>query len=81
MANTKKTQEMLMNSIFEVFEKMFFVFLEPLDEDVKYDMISSINFTGLQTPRASKQEEPDLASLLSKSSSREKAGKSRSRAN
>jgi len=46
MANTKKTQEMLMNSIFEVFEKMFFVFLEPLDEDVKYDMISSINFTG-----------------------------------
>jgi len=35
-----------MNSIFEVFEKMFFVFLEPLDEDVKYDMISSINFTG-----------------------------------
>jgi CheY-specific phosphatase CheX len=35
-----------MNSIFEVFEKMFFVFLEPLDEDVKYDMTSSINFTG-----------------------------------
>ena len=46
MGNTKKIQEMLMNSIFEVFEKMFFVFLEPLDEDVKYDMISSINFTG-----------------------------------
>ncbi len=46
MGNTKKTQEILMNSIFEVFEKMFFVFLEPLDEDVKYDMISSINFTG-----------------------------------
>ena len=46
MGNTKKTQEMLMNSIFEVFEKMFFVFLEPLDEDIKYDMSSSINFTG-----------------------------------
>lgn len=46
MGNTKKIQEMLMNSIFEVFEKMFFVFLEPLDEDVKYDMISSINFVG-----------------------------------
>jgi CheY-specific phosphatase CheX len=46
MGNTKKIQEMLMNSIFEVFEKMFFVFLEPLDEDVKYDTISSINFTG-----------------------------------
>ncbi|MEN6373972.1 MAG: chemotaxis protein CheX [Smithella sp.] len=35
-----------MNAIFEVFEKMFFVFLEPVDEDVKYDMIASINFTG-----------------------------------
>lgn len=46
MANTKKIQEILMNSIFEVFEKMFFVFLEPTDEDVKYNMISSINFTG-----------------------------------
>jgi len=46
MGNTKKIQEMLMNAIFEVFEKMFFVFFEPLDGDVKYDMISSINFTG-----------------------------------
>jgi CheY-specific phosphatase CheX len=47
MENTKKIQEHLMNSIFEVFEKMFFVFLEPVDEDVKYDMIASINFIGL----------------------------------
>ena len=46
MGNTKKIQEILMNAIFEVFERMFFVFFEPLDEDVKYDMISSINFTG-----------------------------------
>ena len=46
MENTKKIQELLMNAIFEVFEKMFFVFLEPVDEDVKYDMIASINFTG-----------------------------------
>ncbi len=46
MENTKKIQEHLMNAIFEVFEKMFFVFLEPVDEDVKYDMIASINFTG-----------------------------------
>ncbi|MEN6623019.1 MAG: chemotaxis protein CheX [Smithella sp.] len=35
-----------MNAIFEVFEKMFFVFLEPVDEDIRYDMIASINFTG-----------------------------------
>ena len=46
MGNTKKIQELLMNAIFEVFEKMFFVFLEPLDEDVKYDMVTSINFSG-----------------------------------
>jgi CheY-specific phosphatase CheX len=46
MENTKKIQELLMNAIFEVFEKMFFVFLEPVDEDIKYDMIASINFTG-----------------------------------
>ncbi len=46
MENTKKIQDLLMNAIFEVFEKMFFVFLEPLDEDVKYEMIASINFTG-----------------------------------
>ena len=46
MGNTKKIQEQLMNAIFEVFEKMFFVFLEPLDEAVKYDMVTSINFKG-----------------------------------
>jgi CheY-specific phosphatase CheX len=46
MENTKKIQEMLMNAIFEVFEKMFFVFLEPIDEDIKYDMVASIKFTG-----------------------------------
>jgi CheY-specific phosphatase CheX len=46
MENTKKIQELMMNAIFEVFEKMFFVFLEPVDEDVRYDMIASINFTG-----------------------------------
>ena len=46
MENTKKIRELMMNAIFEVFEKMFFVFLEPIDEDVKYDMVASINFTG-----------------------------------
>lgn len=46
MGNTKKIQEMLMNSIFDVFEKMFFVFLEPCDEEMKYDMSTSIDFTG-----------------------------------
>ena len=46
MANMKKIQETLMNSIFEVFEKMFFVFLEPIDDDIQYDMVTSINFNG-----------------------------------
>jgi len=46
MVNTKKIQEMLMNSIFEVFEKMFFVFLEPFDEEIQYDMVTSIKFSG-----------------------------------
>lgn len=46
MENTKKIQDLLMNSIFEVFEKMFFVFLEPLDEEIKYEMITSIKFSG-----------------------------------
>jgi len=36
-----------MTSIFNVFEKMFFVFLEPLDEDIQYDMVTSIKFTGV----------------------------------
>ncbi|HQP26133.1 MAG TPA: chemotaxis protein CheX [Smithellaceae bacterium] len=43
----KKIQETLMTSIFNVFEKMFFVFLEPLDEDIQYDMVTSIKFTGV----------------------------------
>ncbi len=46
MGNTKKIQEMLMNSIFEVFEKMFFVFLEPFDDEIQYDMMTSIQFSG-----------------------------------
>jgi CheY-specific phosphatase CheX len=47
MVSMKKIQETLMTSIFNVFEKMFFVFLEPLDEDIQYDMVTSIKFTGV----------------------------------
>jgi CheY-specific phosphatase CheX len=49
MENIKKTSEMLMTSIFEVFEKMFFTFLEPLDEDEpawNYDFVTKIQFIG-----------------------------------
>jgi CheY-specific phosphatase CheX len=43
----KKIEEMLTTAIFEVFEKMFFVFTEPLRGDGGvYDMKSSISFIG-----------------------------------
>jgi CheY-specific phosphatase CheX len=64
MGNTKKIQELLMNAIFEVFEKMFFVFLEPVDEDVKYDMIASINFTGPMKGNIDVLFSRDLASAM-----------------
>ena len=47
MANIKKTEEMLMRSIFEVFEKMFFIFAEPSrDEALSCRMKASISFKG-----------------------------------
>ncbi|MDI6686607.1 MAG: chemotaxis protein CheX [Desulfobacterales bacterium] len=43
----KKIEEMIRISIFEVFEKMFFIFLEPLDdENNEYDMEAAIRFEG-----------------------------------
>lgn len=45
--NMKKIEEMTRLSIFEVFEKMFFLFLEPLnDEGNEYDMEAAIRFEG-----------------------------------
>ena len=45
--NMKKIEEMTRLSIFEVFEKMFFLFLEPLnDEGSEYDMEAAIRFEG-----------------------------------
>ncbi|MEA3414687.1 MAG: chemotaxis protein CheX [Thermodesulfobacteriota bacterium] len=43
----KKTEETMRLSIFEVFEKMFYIFLEPLkDESDEYDMEAAISFEG-----------------------------------
>ncbi len=43
----KKIQEIMRRSISEVFEKMFFLFLEPPDdEDITYDMEAAIRFEG-----------------------------------
>lgn len=48
MANIKTIQEMLTRSIFEVFEKMYYIFSEPLqgDDGTKYPMKSVIRFSG-----------------------------------
>jgi len=49
MENIKKIEEMLMKAIFEVFEKMFYVFAEPLRGDGDggvYHMKSAISFNG-----------------------------------
>ncbi len=47
MADMKKIQEILMNSIFDVYEKMFFVFLEPMEDAVSYNLTASIRFSGI----------------------------------
>ncbi len=45
--NMKKIRKIMRISIFEVFEKLFFVFLEPLDDaNDKYDMEAAIRFDG-----------------------------------
>lgn len=45
--NMKKIQETMTISIFEVFEKMFYIFLEPLDGEYNaYDMEAAIEFEG-----------------------------------
>ncbi len=47
MDDTLKIRRLLMDSIFEVFEKMFYLFLEPLDGEAgEYRYEASINFHG-----------------------------------
>ena len=43
----KKIEETMRSSIFEVFEKMFYIFLEPLDDESNdYDMEAAIKLDG-----------------------------------
>ena len=45
----KEVKERMMAAIFEVFEKMFYVFLEPVGDDCsEYDMGAAIQFSGAQ---------------------------------
>jgi CheY-specific phosphatase CheX len=47
MANIKKIEEILTTAIFEVFEKMFYIFSEPLPgSGGEYHMQAAINFSG-----------------------------------
>jgi CheY-specific phosphatase CheX len=47
MANIKTIQDMLTRAIFEVFEKMYYIFSEPLKGNGgNYQMKSTINFSG-----------------------------------
>lgn len=45
--NTEKIMEMMKTSISEVFGKMFFIFLQPLDNDyIEADMEAAVSFDG-----------------------------------
>jgi CheY-specific phosphatase CheX len=47
MESIKKIKNLLMGSIFEVFERMYYIFSEPLKElNGKYQIQSTINFSG-----------------------------------
>jgi len=48
--NMEKIEKTMMPSIFEVFEKMFYIFLEPLDRQYhEYDMEAAIGFEGVMS--------------------------------
>jgi CheY-specific phosphatase CheX len=50
MENMQKIKKTLMTSIFEVFEKMFYVFLEPFENNVwNHHSMVSIHFSGPMT--------------------------------
>ncbi len=60
--NIKQT---LMKATFEVFEKMFFLFLEPVEKvDMRDASVSCITFGGAATGRVSLTISPALASMM-----------------
>jgi CheY-specific phosphatase CheX len=67
MVNIKKTEEMLMKSIFEVFEKMFFIFAEPLrDKAHSCQMQAAISFSGPFTGEMQIHITNDLLRIMAK---------------
>jgi CheY-specific phosphatase CheX len=64
MGSMKKMQALLMDSIFEVFEKMFFVFLEPCTGAMGHDLAVSIRFCGSTNGRIDAYLSESLAAFM-----------------
>jgi len=65
MENIQTIRKTLQNSIFEVFEKMFFVFLENSDQkSMKYRWAVSIGFTGRSSGRLALYFSGALSNLM-----------------
>jgi CheY-specific phosphatase CheX len=67
MANINRTKEMLMKAIFEVFERMFFVFAEPVMEaGADYQIRANIRFSGPMEGAMQISMSEDLAKIMAK---------------
>lgn len=67
MANIKTIQEMLTRATFEVFERMYYIFSEPLRGDGgNYDMKATINFSGSADGRIQLFISRDIAATMVK---------------
>jgi CheY-specific phosphatase CheX len=67
MANINRIKEMLMKAIFEVFERMFFVFAEPVMEaGADYQIRANIRFSGPMEGAMQISMSEDLAKIMAK---------------
>jgi len=67
MANIKKIKEMLMKAIFEVFERAFFVFAEPVGETgANYQIRANIRFSGRMEGAMQISMSENLAKIMAK---------------
>jgi CheY-specific phosphatase CheX len=67
MANIKKIKEMLMKAIFEVFERVFFVFAEPVGEaGADFQIRANISFSGPMEGAMQISMSEDLAKIMAK---------------
>lgn len=67
MENIKKIKEMLMKAIFEVFERVFFVFAEPVGEAIAhYQIRANIRFKGPMEGALQISMSENLAKIMAK---------------